>query len=163
LGAIDIKVKEQSDDNLARGRKIYEPPRFMSCQQAAQQLLEAIQNNPQPSGASAPEEPTTEGKSVPPAVGLLTRSSQVVCVARVGAADQRIVACSLEEAATLDMGKPLHSLVIPGMSSVIVASLMWTTSTGISANEDWYGYGTVTYFTTALQIYRVLIVFFFIY
>jgi hypothetical protein len=41
--ALDIKVKEQSDENLARGRKVFEPPRFMTCQQAAQQLLSAVQ------------------------------------------------------------------------------------------------------------------------
>ena len=27
---LDIKVKEISEENLARGKKIYEPPRFMS-------------------------------------------------------------------------------------------------------------------------------------
>ena len=32
LCLLDIKVKEQSEENLARGRKIYEPPRFMSTQ-----------------------------------------------------------------------------------------------------------------------------------
>jgi hypothetical protein len=36
-------VKEQSDENLARGRKVFEPPRFMTCQQAAHQLLSAVQ------------------------------------------------------------------------------------------------------------------------
>jgi diphthine synthase len=38
LCLLDIKVKEQSDENLARGRKIYEPPRFMSTQVACDQL-----------------------------------------------------------------------------------------------------------------------------
>ena len=33
LCLLDIKVKEQSEENLCRGRKIYEPPRFMSTQQ----------------------------------------------------------------------------------------------------------------------------------
>lgn len=27
---LDIKVKESSEENLVRGKKIYEPPRFMS-------------------------------------------------------------------------------------------------------------------------------------
>ena len=35
-------------------------------------------------------------------------------VARVGADDQKLLTCSLKEMATTDMGKPLHSLVIPG-------------------------------------------------
>ncbi len=30
LVLLDIKVKEQSLENMARGRKIYEPPRYMS-------------------------------------------------------------------------------------------------------------------------------------
>lgn len=30
LVLLDIKVKEISEENLARGKKIYEPPRFMS-------------------------------------------------------------------------------------------------------------------------------------
>lgn len=36
----DIKVKEQSVENLMRGRKIYEPPRFMTVRQCCQQLME---------------------------------------------------------------------------------------------------------------------------
>ncbi|XP_046501714.1 diphthine methyl ester synthase isoform X2 [Equus quagga] len=44
LCLLDIKVKEQSLENLIKGRKIYEPPRYMSVNQAAQQLLEIVQN-----------------------------------------------------------------------------------------------------------------------
>jgi diphthine methyl ester synthase len=40
LCLLDIKVKEQSELNLLRGRKIYEPPRFMTCAEAAAQWLE---------------------------------------------------------------------------------------------------------------------------
>lgn len=40
LCLLDIKVKEPSLDSLARGRKVYEPPRYMSIAQAVQQLLE---------------------------------------------------------------------------------------------------------------------------
>jgi diphthamide biosynthesis methyltransferase len=115
--ALDIKVKEQSDENLARGRKVFEPPRFMTCQQAAQQLLSAVQVRREGKETSTPERTTAEVGLEPKTDELrLEASSEVVCVARVGAADQRIVSCSLEQASTLDMGKPLHSLVIPGMS-----------------------------------------------
>jgi diphthine synthase len=31
---LDIKVKEVSEENLARGREIFEPPRFMTASQA---------------------------------------------------------------------------------------------------------------------------------
>ncbi|KAJ5937704.1 Diphthine methyl ester synthase [Penicillium verhagenii] len=40
LVLLDIKVKEQSMENLARGRRIYEPPRYMTVAQCAQQMLE---------------------------------------------------------------------------------------------------------------------------
>ena len=40
---LDIKVKEQTIENLMRGRKIYEPPRYMSVAQAVSQLLEVEQ------------------------------------------------------------------------------------------------------------------------
>ena len=40
LCLLDIKTKEQNVENMMRGRKIYEPPRFMSTQVAADQLLQ---------------------------------------------------------------------------------------------------------------------------
>jgi diphthine synthase len=51
LCLLDIKVKEQSIENLARGRKIYEPPRFMTVNQAVEQLLE-IEEKRQEKGIS---------------------------------------------------------------------------------------------------------------
>ena len=98
LCLLDIKVKEQSEENLARGRKIYEPPRFMSTKVACQQL-------------SAIVEKLTEAGSDG---GRLCLDSEVVCLARIGTDTQRIVTASLKEAADLDLGPPLHSLVIPG-------------------------------------------------
>jgi diphthine synthase len=41
LCLLDIKVKEQSEENLFKGRLIYEPPRFMTVAQAVAQLLES--------------------------------------------------------------------------------------------------------------------------
>ena len=102
LCLLDIKVKEQSEENLARGRKIFEPPRFMSCQVACQQLIEIVarlSSAPDPDTASEP---------------LLSGSSDVVCLARVGTDTQALVTASLAEAADIDLGPPLHSLVIPG-------------------------------------------------
>lgn len=40
LCLLDIKVKEQSIENMVRGRKIYEPPRYMTVNQCIEQLLE---------------------------------------------------------------------------------------------------------------------------
>ena len=36
----DIKVKEQSVENMLRSRKVYEPPRYMTVNQCVSQLLE---------------------------------------------------------------------------------------------------------------------------
>ncbi|XP_011367543.1 diphthine methyl ester synthase [Pteropus vampyrus] len=99
LCLLDIKVKEQSLENLIKGRKIYEPPRYMSVNQAAQQLLEIVQNQ------------RTRGEE--PAV---TEETLCVGLARVGAEDQKIAAGTLQQMCTVDLGGPLHSLVITGGS-----------------------------------------------
>lgn len=93
LVLLDIKVKEQSLENMARGRLIYEPPRYMSVAQCAGQMLET-------------EEERKEGVWGP--------DSLAVGAARVGAADQKLVAGTLQELSQVDMGPPLHSLVLLG-------------------------------------------------
>ncbi|KAI1891924.1 hypothetical protein AGOR_G00148720 [Albula goreensis] len=97
LCLLDIKVKEQSMENLLRGRKIYEPPRYMSVSQAAEQLLEIVQNR-------------RERKED------LAFTEDTVCVglARVGAEDQAIRAGTLRQLASCDLGGPLHSLIVTG-------------------------------------------------
>ncbi|XP_076976208.1 diphthine methyl ester synthase [Tamandua tetradactyla] len=99
LCLLDIKVKEQSLENLMKGRKIYEPPRYMSVNQAAQQLLEIVQNQ-----RLQGEEPA------------ITEETLCVGLARVGAEDQKIAAGTLLQMSTVDLGKPLHSLIITGGS-----------------------------------------------
>jgi len=94
LVLLDIKVKEQSLENMARGRKIYEPPRYMTVAQCAQQMLEIEEDVKQE--------------------GVYSRESLAVGVARVGAEDEKIVAGTLEELCDADLGKPLHSLVLLG-------------------------------------------------
>jgi len=96
---LDIKVKEQSEENLARGRKIYEPPRYMSITTAVSQLVETEANRQQ--GILNPE------------------STLAIALSRVGGGqdNERIVAGTLQE--LLDhpaesYGQPLHSLVIVG-------------------------------------------------
>lgn len=93
LVLLDIKVKEPDLAMLARGKIRYEPPRFMTVAQCAQQLIET-------------EEELKQGVCGPNALA--------VGVARVGADDQRIVAGTLAELAQADLGRPLHSLVVVG-------------------------------------------------
>lgn len=46
LCLLDIKVKEQSKENLAKGVEKYEPPRFMTINEAIKQLLEVSPSDP---------------------------------------------------------------------------------------------------------------------
>ncbi|KAH7911384.1 diphthine synthase isoform b [Hygrophoropsis aurantiaca] len=100
LVLLDIKVKEQSDENLARGRKIYEPPRYMTVTQAVTQLLEI-------------EEARNEHVLDP-------HTTLALAVSRLGASGpipQSIRAGTLSQLRDLDpaeFGPPLHSLVIVG-------------------------------------------------
>ena len=93
LVLLDIKVKEQSLENLARGRKIYEPPRFMTVAQCASQMLEIEAERGD---------------------GICGPQTLAVGVARLGAKDQKISAGTLSQLYESDLGPPLHSLVIIG-------------------------------------------------
>ncbi|RVX70867.1 Diphthine methyl ester synthase [Exophiala mesophila] len=90
---LDIKVKEQSLENMARGRKIYEPPRYMTVAQCAQQLLEIEQDKQE---------------------GVCSADSLAIGCARVGADDQTFACGTLEELSESDLGPPLHSVVLVG-------------------------------------------------
>jgi diphthine synthase len=90
---LDIKVKEQSLENMARGRRIYEPPKYMTVAQCAEQMIET-------------EDERKEG--------VYSAGSLAIGAARVGADDQKIVAGTLKELTGVDLGKPLHSVVLLG-------------------------------------------------
>ena len=80
-----------------RNRKIFEPPRFMSVRQAADQLIQISEIR---AGGDCPG---------------VKNDTLAIGVARVGQDDQKLVAATLEQLRDeVDMGKPLHSLVIPG-------------------------------------------------
>jgi diphthine synthase len=90
---LDIKVKEQSLENMARGRKIYEPPRYMTVAQCAAQMLEIEEE---------------KGERV------YSSDSLAIGCARVGADDESFACGTLEELCHVDLGDPLHSLVLLG-------------------------------------------------
>jgi diphthine synthase len=111
---LDIKVKEQSEENLARyacrfcrrrdfnyfyfrGRKIYEPPRYMSPTVALSQLLSAISSHPN---------------------SHLSRDKTLaMTLSRVGSPSQEIKAGTLQEFESVgeeEFGEPLHTMVIVG-------------------------------------------------
>ncbi|KAL7161255.1 hypothetical protein ACSBR2_041827 [Camellia fascicularis] len=89
----DIRVKEPSLESLCRGRKQYEPPRYMTIKTAIEQLLEVKQKHTEP----AYNEDTT-------CVGF----------ARLGSENQMVVAGSMKQLLSVDFGAPLHCLVIVG-------------------------------------------------
>ena len=113
-----------------RGRPVYEPARYMSAQLAAEQLLEVEDKRAQGGArtqqrASAP--PVSHDSAAPDAppslpfpfpCAVYSRDTLCVAIARLGRADQRIVCATLAEMAAgcggLDLGPPLHSLVLVG-------------------------------------------------
>lgn len=90
---LDIKVKEQSIENMARGRLIYEPPRYMDIATAAKQMLEIEE---------------LKGQKA------YTPDSPCVAISRLGLPTQTFKAGTLAELAEYDSGEPLHSLVLMG-------------------------------------------------
>ncbi|KAG2043850.1 tetrapyrrole methylase [Suillus americanus] len=109
LVLLDIKVKEQSEENLARGRKIYEPPRYMSIPTAVNQLLEieSIRKEGILDGDSTLAIALSRVGSIPPSEGSTYDDDGT----------QRIVAGTLTDLQVQPesmFGKPLHSLIIAG-------------------------------------------------
>ncbi|CAK5081858.1 unnamed protein product [Meloidogyne enterolobii] len=94
LCLLDIKIKEQSLENILRKRNEYEKPCFLTCSQAAKQIIKLIERN--------------KGNLV------VNADIFVVGIARIGWDDQKIVYATLQQLAfEVDMGLPLHSLIIP--------------------------------------------------
>lgn len=93
LVLVDIKVKEQSYEDMARGRKVYQPPRYMTVAQCAGQMLEI-------------EEERKEE--------VYSSDSLAIGAARVGSREQRLACGTLRELSEADLGPPLHSLVLLG-------------------------------------------------
>jgi len=96
LCLLDIKVKEVSEENLYKGKMIYESPRFMSVQEALQQLV-AIEEEQQK--------------------GWCTQDMFAIGLMRVGSTTQTILAGTIGEMLALPaeaFGAPLHSLILPG-------------------------------------------------
>lgn len=105
LCLLDIKVKEPNLELLVKGITKIDPPRFMSFNQAAEQLIDIIRRRKVESAksSSSDKEATT-----------LEESSVCIGLARVGNSTQQIVKTTLIEATKINLGAPLHSLVIPG-------------------------------------------------
>ena len=93
---LDIKVKEISEENLDKRKKIYEKPRFMTVNQALDELLEASEKS----------ETIIENK------GLINEDNLCYGVARIGSENQIVKAGKIKDIIKFDFGKPLHSVVL---------------------------------------------------
>ncbi|XP_055344542.1 diphthine methyl ester synthase-like [Paramacrobiotus metropolitanus] len=100
LCLLDIRVKEPDMQALIRGRRVYEAPRFMTVAQAASQLLEIVRH----------PDPSTDTE--PPVA--FTADTPCVGIARLGLQTERMVAGRLRDLAEVDLGGPLHSLIVCG-------------------------------------------------
>ncbi|KAM4129915.1 hypothetical protein ACJW30_01G060200 [Castanea mollissima] len=103
LCLLDIRVKEPSLESLCRGRKQYEPPRYMTINTAIEQLLEVEQ---------------TQGGSA------YNKDTDCVGFARLGSEDQLIVAGTMRQLQTIDFGTPLHCLVIVGKTHPVEEEML---------------------------------------
>ena len=91
---LDIKVKEPDLELLARtGRSKYDPPRYMTAAQCCTQMVEVEENRQK---------------------GVCSKDRLAVGAARVGSAEMKIVSGTLEELCQVDLGEPLHSVVLVG-------------------------------------------------
>ncbi|XP_012063157.1 PREDICTED: diphthine synthase [Atta cephalotes] len=97
LCLLDIKVKEPTLESIMKKKKEYMPPKFMSVNEAASQLIAILDNKIQDGHKDL----------------AFTQQSLVVGLARVGCEDQHIIACSLQNMTRVNLGPPLHCLVIP--------------------------------------------------
>ncbi|BEJ16636.1 hypothetical protein CspHIS471_0600370 [Cutaneotrichosporon sp. HIS471] len=117
LVLLDIKVREQSEANMARGRLIYEPPRFMNPMTAFEQML-LTEDKRHPS--SEIEADMDDEDDVPVAAGptlMDPEKTLAMSLSRIGTSTQKIISGTLEELGRLsadDYGPPLHSIVIVG-------------------------------------------------
>lgn len=127
LVLLDIKVKEQSLENMARGRKVYEPARYMTVNECCRQMLEVVEEKVK-GVESEGEDAEGVGESgvgksgvgddkearVEAVRAVYHRESLAIGVARLGSPDQVLVAGTLEQLCGVDFGGPLHSLVLLG-------------------------------------------------
>lgn len=94
-----------------RGRKIFEPPRYMSVPTAISQLLSLLEEE------EASEEAGVDGSAPPKADALDAATTLAISCSRVGDPSRKFVAGTLAEMAELGedaFGGPLHSFVIVG-------------------------------------------------
>lgn len=92
LCLLDIKVREQSKEDMIAERAVYQKPRFMSVSEAIDVMLKI-------------EDKRGEG--------FFTEQTKVIAIARVGAPDMKIVYGTVAQLRKVDFGSPLHAMIVP--------------------------------------------------
>lgn len=95
----DIRVKEPTLESLTKKKREYQPPHFMTVNEATDQLLQILDKKLQ-SGVAEKDL-------------AYTALNLCVGVARVGHETQKILVCPLKDMLFADLGGPLHSMVLP--------------------------------------------------
>mmetsp|Transcript_45571 Transcript_45571/g.110921 ORF Transcript_45571/g.110921 Transcript_45571/m.110921 type:complete len:316 (-) Transcript_45571:411-1358(-) len=116
LCLLDIKVKEPDFDAMMKGQTKFLPPRYMSVNVAAEQLLEAAETKRTELLEQKGDDDNNNDNDIDDIVNSVYDGNKTLCVglARMGQSTQKIVAGTLKELTTVDFGGPLHSLVVCG-------------------------------------------------
>jgi diphthine synthase len=134
LCLLDIKVKEKTVENLIKKRNIYEPPKYMSVAQACTQLYDIVYN---PVESKTDDDENHEGESEDFLAGnTIFESTLCVGLARIGSDTQVIVADSLVNLKEVDLGSPLHSLIVAGRLHPLEADFLRLFYKGSKENFD---------------------------
>lgn len=104
---LDIKVKEQSKQNIRDGKEIFEKARFMTVNKGIKYLLDV-------------EDKTKEL--------VFTKTTRCIGCARLGTNDYMIRYGTAKELSKIDFGAPLHCLIVPGDLHFIEEEILkrWT-------------------------------------
>ncbi len=103
LCLLDIKVREQSKEDLLKGVNRFQKQRFMTVNDAIKILLELEKKNK---------------------LNVFNNSTLCVGVARLGSDDFVVKAGRADELLDYDFGAPLHSLIVPGKLHFVEEEMM---------------------------------------
>ncbi|GAW80514.1 diphthine synthase [Plasmodium gonderi] len=91
LCLLDIKIKERTIENIMKNKNIYEPSRFMTVNEAIEQLIYCESVHKQ---------------------NVITDNTQGIAIVRIGSNNQQIISGKLLVLKSVHYNDPLHSLII---------------------------------------------------
>lgn len=145
LCLLDIKVKEQTVENMMRGRKIYEPPSYLTASNAIKQILEvskrrALKLNNKLSNGSGEESNGNGADCDTTTKNDIDEETICVALARVGWDSQKIIAGKMSTVRDTDLGEPIHSLIIPGNMHFLELDMLKLFAVDITEFKEYSNY-----------------------